>query len=200
MSEYITKDSGERQSFSTGAVRDTRSGKGRFDLISPVVMRRLAFVYGGYRAISPVAKRRIAQLYERGCEKYGDRNWEKGMPVSRFIDSGLRHINDYRAGLRDEDHLIQAAWNFASAAHFDQVRPELNDLPRYITERDRSFHTFDTGVAGCLDLAEAAVNDYTAGLRDEDYLIQAVYKLLEAASIEHDPSRNDLTIYVNAWN
>ena len=33
--EYITKDSGSREECFTGAVRDVREGKGRFDLISP---------------------------------------------------------------------------------------------------------------------------------------------------------------------
>ena len=35
-------DSGERQHFDTGAVRDTTKGKGRFDLLSPEVLFRLA--------------------------------------------------------------------------------------------------------------------------------------------------------------
>ena len=53
-------DSGERQEFSTGSVRDTRKGKGRFDLLPPKAIRRLAV------------------HFESGAIKYGDRNWEKG--------------------------------------------------------------------------------------------------------------------------
>jgi hypothetical protein len=41
MSEYITKDSGERQSFETGMVRDTQDGKPRIDLISPFFLKRM---------------------------------------------------------------------------------------------------------------------------------------------------------------
>lgn len=114
MSNYTLKDSGNRESFDSGAVRDTRSGKGRFDLISPIALRALA------------------QVYERGSDKYGDHNWTKGMPLSRFIDSAERHINDYKAGLRDEDHLAQAAWNLLAAKHFEVLRPDLNDLPRFV--------------------------------------------------------------------
>ncbi|KKK94181.1 hypothetical protein LCGC14_2685460, partial [marine sediment metagenome] len=36
------KDSGKRQEFETGSVRDTQEGKGRYDLVSPIFVRRLA--------------------------------------------------------------------------------------------------------------------------------------------------------------
>jgi hypothetical protein len=110
MSEYIIKDSGSREQFETGAVRDLREGKGRYDLITPIGLRRLAGVY------------------ERGCVKYSPRNWEKGMPMSRCLDSALRHINQYLEGYRDEDHLAQGCWNLMAAMHFEELRPELNDI------------------------------------------------------------------------
>ena len=40
--EWSTKDSGARREFTTGSRRDSRRGKGRFDLISPIAIRRLA--------------------------------------------------------------------------------------------------------------------------------------------------------------
>lgn len=104
-------DSGQREQFESGAVRDTRTGKGRFDLITPIGLRRLAIIY------------------ERGAVKYAPRNWEAGMPISRCIDSALRHINQYKEGWSDEDHLAQAAWNLFAAMHFEEVKPELQDLP-----------------------------------------------------------------------
>lgn len=36
------EDSGERQEFDTGAVRDIQEGKGRYDLIPPEPLMRLA--------------------------------------------------------------------------------------------------------------------------------------------------------------
>ena len=117
---HVLKDSGKRQDFDTGAVRDTREGKGRFDLLSPV------------------AQRRLAQLMENGAVKYGDRNWEKGMPLSRYMDSAMRHVTQYLEGYRDEDHLIQAAWNLLAAVHVEEMvrrgllPKELCDLPNYL--------------------------------------------------------------------
>ena len=107
------KDSGARQEFQTGSVRDTQEGKGRYDLISTKALRRLAV------------------HYENGAKKYGDRNWEKGFPMSRAMDSAMRHINQYREGHRDEDHLAQAIWNLACALHFEEVKPECDELPKY---------------------------------------------------------------------
>lgn len=91
--DFITKDSGQRRVFETGSVRDSRKGKGRFDLIPAYPLKRLA------------------QLYERGAEKYADNNWQKGQNLANYLDSAMRHMNDYRDGDRSEDHLIAVAWN-----------------------------------------------------------------------------------------
>lgn len=96
------QDSGERSQFSTGAVRDTGAGKGRFDLISPYALKRLAV------------------HYENGAKKYGDRNWEKGIPLARFLDSALRHLNTFRDGDRSEDHLSAVLWNVVGFLHTER--------------------------------------------------------------------------------
>lgn len=116
--EYELQDSGERQTFPTGAQRDSETGKGRFDLLSPYTRERDAI------------------LMEKGAAKYDARNWEKGMPFSRFLDSALRHLNKYQLGLTDEDHLAAARWNIGCIMHLEATRPELNDLPKY-----ESIHT-----------------------------------------------------------
>jgi Domain of unknown function (DUF5664) len=118
--EYVTKDSGEREQYDSGAVRDVRQGKGRYDLISFLALHR------------------IAGVYERGATKYDDRNWEKGMPIGRTLDSALRHIGQYSLREDDEDHLAQAAWNLIAALHFDEgikrgvYDPALDDRPVYL--------------------------------------------------------------------
>lgn len=97
------KDSGERQSFDTGSVRDTRVGKGRYDLISPL------------------ATARLAKHFENGATKYGDRNWEKGQPQDRYLDSAFRHLNKHLEGLKDEDHLAAAVWNISCMIHQEEM-------------------------------------------------------------------------------
>ena len=108
-------DSGVREAFSTGSVRDTREGKGRYDLLSPFALRRLA------------------KHTENGAKKYGDRNWELGQQFSRFYDSATRHLQKYQMGHRDEDHLAAAMWNIACIMHFEELgRVDLDDMPKYV--------------------------------------------------------------------
>lgn len=109
--EWGIKDSGQREEFASGMVRDTRVGKGRYDLISPHALRRLA------------------QHYERGGQKYADRNWEQGSPLCRFFDSAIRHAYQWLAREEDEDHLAAACWNLFCILHFDETNPELDDRP-----------------------------------------------------------------------
>lgn len=104
--QYVPpKAPSERREFESGSVRDTTTDKGRYDLISPHALRRLA---------------RVLQI---GAVKYAPRNWEKGQPIgASYLDSGLRHIVSYMAGDMTEDHLGHAFWNLMAAIHTeDQV-------------------------------------------------------------------------------
>lgn len=126
MSKHKTKGNvNPNQSFESGAVREIVADKGRYDLLSPI------------------ATRRIADIMERGAKKYSDRNWEKGMPLCRYIDSALRHTFQYLEGRTDEDHLGQAAWNLLAAIHTEEMiergllPKELNNIPNYTGEGDK---------------------------------------------------------------
>ena len=119
--DYKIDDSGKRQKFDTGARRDTRTGKGRFDLLPPRVIKAIAI------------------HFEKGAVKYGDRNWEKGIPVARFIDSAMRHAFQFLQGVDDgENHLISTIWNFACAYETilriqeGELPEELYNLPKKI--------------------------------------------------------------------
>jgi hypothetical protein len=103
-------DSGQRREFGTGAVRDMCAGKG--DMISLP-----------WKAIL-----RLSVHYENGAKKYGRMNYQKGMPISAFIDSAVRHLAKYQSGSDDEDHLSAAAFNVLGAMLMEQDHPELIDL------------------------------------------------------------------------
>lgn len=122
MTKHEIKDSGKKETFSTGAQRDTREGKGRYDLISPIALRRLAL------------------WMEKGATKYGARNWEGGFPVSRCLDSATRHLQKHLAGYRDEDHLAAVLFNVMAIIHFEdrvaagKLPKELIDWPEPMVE------------------------------------------------------------------
>jgi len=95
------KDSGDRTKYPSGAVRDKRVGKGMYSLIPSHSLER------------------IAEHYEAGRVKYSDadnpkmaeENWKKGMYTIDFYDSARRHIELWKMGEYDEDHLAAACWN-----------------------------------------------------------------------------------------
>lgn len=124
MTDPIIKDSGSRRAFETGSVRDAAGGKGRYDLVTPIALRRLA------------------GLYERGAAKYAARNWEKGQPMSVLLDCATRHLQKHLMGYRDEDHLAAAAWNVFAMMHTEHqiargsLPKELDDLPHYVTDEE----------------------------------------------------------------
>lgn len=106
------------QHFSTGSRRDVQEGKGRYDLLPARALRELA------------------QHFQNGAVKYGDRNWELGQPLTRYLDSGLRHAFSVLEGREDENHLAAAVWNLMCALDTRaRVREgllpvALNDLPQ----------------------------------------------------------------------
>jgi hypothetical protein len=57
----------------------------------------------------------VSVHFEDGCAKYGKRNWEKGIPISRYIDSALRHYFKWLRGDKDEHHDRAVLWNLLCA-------------------------------------------------------------------------------------
>jgi hypothetical protein len=90
---YTMQDSGKRDQFATGAVRDAAGDKGFFHCIPYLPVERLA------------------KLYEAGSRKYSKDNWRKGIPLSRFLDSAIRHLLKIADGWADEDHAAAVLWN-----------------------------------------------------------------------------------------
>lgn len=97
-----TKTSGEKQVYASGYQRDTSKGKVRYDLVP----------------LGPL--KRLAELYTRGAELYGDRNWELASgeeEMSRFRASAWRHFIQFMNDEYDEDHAAAAVWNLFAIMH-----------------------------------------------------------------------------------
>jgi hypothetical protein len=77
----------------------------------------------------------VARQLEEGAKKYNERNWEKGQPLSRYMDSALRHLFKHLEGFRDERHDVAAAWNILAMIETKNkidkglLPKQLNDLP-----------------------------------------------------------------------
>lgn len=150
----MIKDSGARRKFKTGAVRDVSEGKGRCDLLPLDVIGKmmndniilnigLYIRYGNPEVLWGAIKcfnfkagwdtftslLEVSKQYEEGCLKYGDRNWEKGIPLHCYIDSGVRHYLKWLRGDKDEPHDRAFVWNMLGAIWTHENKPELIDLP-----------------------------------------------------------------------
>ena len=160
----MIKDSGERRSFSSGAVRDIAEGKGRCDLLplrevaelleSRVIELLAAYVDSGleeylYDTICVFLENNsgegsleemildLSKHFEAGCLKYGEpkpetgylSNWQLGIPLHCYIDSGVRHYLKHLAGHTDERHDLAFVWNMLCCVWTQRNRPEMIDLP-----------------------------------------------------------------------
>jgi hypothetical protein len=153
----MIKDSGARTEFATGAVRDIQEGKGRCDLLpldevawmldddndDGVVLEdvysftrdgnpaHLIDAMGNFRDLlgynTETVILEVAIHFEEGAKKYGENNWQKGIPVQRYIDSGVRHYLKWLRGDDDEPHDRAFCWNMMCAIWTCKHMPELND-------------------------------------------------------------------------
>lgn len=53
----------------------------------------------------------VAKHFEDGAKKYGENNWQKGIPVNCYIDSAIRHYLKWLRGDTDEPHDRAFVWN-----------------------------------------------------------------------------------------
>lgn len=68
-----------------------------------------------------------AKHFEAGAKKYGEYNWQKGIPVKSYIDSAIRHYLKCLRGDNDEPHDRAFCWNILCAIWTCKHKPELND-------------------------------------------------------------------------
>lgn len=59
----------------------------------------------------------VAIRFEEGAKKYGEHNWEKGIPLNSYIDSATRHLMKYISGMTDERHDRAFIWNVLAYAY-----------------------------------------------------------------------------------
>lgn len=180
---FIIKDSGERQEFESGMVRDSQEGRSRPDLISPFFEDRLGIHLA------------------RGAKKYNERNWEKGAKFSRFWASLNRHVMLQGQGDRSEDHLAAIVFNAMGIMHFEELgRTDLDDMPKYEKCEAQSVVDRDTSKAvreNAKRLSIAARNKLLKIQRDE--LNRIILKEIQKALRRADPERDIEKRHKEIW-
>lgn len=150
-------DSGNRRQFESGAVRDIQEGKGRCDLLPlDVVADFYQFKQTPKHIFVDIDNFRdtgdtkyllfalncfdfehfenpettileVSKHFEEGAKKYGENNWQKGIPVHCYIDSAVRHYLKFLRGDKDEPHDRAFCWNILCAIWTCKHKPELNE-------------------------------------------------------------------------
>ena len=108
--QFEIKDSGKREQFSSGMVRDTATDKIDYTLILD----------------GPMFDRWAVHL-TNGAKKYAKRNWMKAAgdaEYERFRESALRHLLQWFRGERDEDHAAAVFFNINGAEYVRAAKTE----------------------------------------------------------------------------
>ena len=113
--EFTVKETEGRTEYDTGAVRSDKIGKPKLSLLPWELFPRQAF------------------HLEKGANIYGANNYKKGMKSSDYLDSALRHTQQYMLGMKDEDHASAVVFNW-NGIMFNEMyygdNPEIHDLPK----------------------------------------------------------------------
>lgn len=188
-------DSGGRREFSSGAVGDIQEGKGRCDLLplsvicpmmetqehADILYHIAEYMNTGYdtelyHSMYLFAKSRgwsiptmimeVSKQYEDGAEKYGEHNWEKGIPLHCYIDSAVRHFLKFIDGRVDEPHDRAFIWNILGALWTESNLPDMVDLT-FPGKR------VDYSDAGCDDtnISEVQTTEEKVVLEDDTVLV-----------------------------
>ena len=156
----VLKDSGNRQQFESGAVRDIQESKGRCDLLPLDIVgdllddpelkliekfkmtKDVKFLYEAIKYFAITTETDIYTLmlelskhFESGAVKYGENNWMKGIDLHCYLSSGPRHFLEYKRGDTDEPHNRAFVWNMICAAWTYVHKPELDDVNRDISHK-----------------------------------------------------------------
>ena len=70
----------------------------------------------------------VSEHYRDGCNKYGPRNWMKGLPTQSFLDSALRHYVKWLRGDDDERHDRAVLWNLFGLLWTKKHHPDLDNI------------------------------------------------------------------------
>ena len=72
----------------------------------------------------------VSKHFEEGAKKYGEYNWQKGIPVHCYIDSAVRHYLKWVRGDKDEPHDRAVVWNLLCCIWTIQHKSEREEVDK----------------------------------------------------------------------
>jgi hypothetical protein len=114
----VQSSSGPPREFGTGAKRDSDTNKPKLAMF--------------LRFFPAEAMERVGAHYRNGAVRYGDHNWQRGIPASECLESLCRHVEKVAKGDTSEDHLSAIVFNAAAIMYYEQrSMTEVLDLPHH---------------------------------------------------------------------
>lgn len=68
--------------------------------------------------------------FEAGAKKYGENNWQKGLPAACYVDSAVRHYLKFVRNDTDEPHGRAFLWNVICCIWSCTHKPEFNNYEK----------------------------------------------------------------------
>lgn len=113
----------------------------------------------------------VAKHFEEGAKKYGENNWQKGIPTKCYIDSAIRHYLKWRRGDNDEPHDRAFCWNLMCCIwevdYGEEWRNE-QSLKEMIDNMPKTLEPKERQITVTKKPYECRLGDYTKGLFEFD--------------------------------
>ena len=86
----------------------------------------------------------VSKHFEEGAAKYGENNWQKGIPESSYIDSAVRHYLKWLRGDDDERHDRAFVWNIMCLIWTHEHITTNPEMPERSVFRDMTIRCVET--------------------------------------------------------
>jgi len=80
---------------------------------------------------------KVAEVYGIGCQKYAERNWEKGYPWSKSYSALQRHLQEFWGGESydketKQHHLASVVFHCLALMEYEETNTDLDDRSRAV--------------------------------------------------------------------
>lgn len=126
--DYFTQNGNYEAGLVFGSIHNARAGEDPDGAVLFLMDAITNFAKFAGVVDTPTMLLEVSKHFEEGAVKYGENNWQKGIPAHCYVDSAVRHFLKWMRGDEDERHDRAFVWNVICCIWTIQNKPDLNDL------------------------------------------------------------------------